>query len=172
MNERPDKSIWEEQINALLDGELTEEQAELLRETAAADPVLDRAITEAVELHKLMLEIPFEHAPGRLRRKLRQIPRQQSGNERSGFLQLRWGMAMATILIAVAITVTQLGSTEPTDVEIAQARQDFNLVLAYVARASRKTRYEIASNIGHGFARPVTKNTVRLISDQFRFNEE
>ena len=172
MNETPDRSTWEEQINALLDGELPDEQAKLLRLAAEHDHALARAIFEATELQRIISEIPAERAPSSLRRKLRQIPRQIRARERPGFLQLRWGMVMATVMVAVTITVSQMWPNEPTDVEIAQARQDLNLALTYLARASRRTRNEIALNIGHGFSRPVTKNTVRIISDQFRLNKE
>lgn len=172
MNERPDKSTWEDQINALLDGELPDEQAKLLRLAAEHDHALARAIIAATELHQIISEIPAERAPSSLRSKLRQIPRQMRARERLGFLQLRWGMVMATLIVAVTITVSQMWPNEPSDVEIAQARQDLNLALTYLARASRKTRHEIALNIGHGFSRPVTKNTVRILADQFRLNKE
>ena len=172
MNELPDKSTWEDEINALLDGELSTEQAKSLRAAAEDHRDLNRAIGEATELRQAMSEIRLERAPGSLRRKLRQIPRQQRAQERPGFLQLRWGMAMATVVVAVTIMVSQMGPTQPTDVEITQARQDLNVVLTYLARASRKTRHQIALNIGHGFSRPVTNNTLRIVSDQFRFNKE
>ena len=172
MNEPPDKNTWEEQINDLLDGELSDEQARSLRATAEHDHALARAIDEAHDLQRVISEIPFEGAPRRVRKKLRQIPHRERTLQLPGFLQLRWAMVMATVLIAVSITVSQMSPEDPTSLEIAQARQDLNLALTYLAKAGRKTRHEIGLNIGHGFSRPVTHNTIRIVSDQFRFNKE
>ncbi len=172
MNERPDNSEWEKQINALLDGELNDEQAKRLRAAAENDAVLASAINEAIQLRQVISEMPSDRAPASLRKKLQSIPRQQQIDERPRFLQLRWGMVMATLLVAVVITVSQTGPQEPTDVEIAQARQELNLALTYLAKASRRTRSDIASNLRHGFAGPVRNNTARVIADQFRFNKE
>lgn len=171
MNERPD-SEWEEQINALLDGELNDEQAQRLRAAAENDAALAGTIREAVQLRQAISNIPVDRAPSSLHRKLRSIPRQQQVHERSRFLQLRWGLVMATILVAVTIAVSQIGPSEPTAAEIAQARQELNLALTYLVKTSRRTRSEITSNIHHGFTRPVTDNTIRVISNQFGFNKE
>ncbi|MCZ6616926.1 MAG: hypothetical protein O7E57_02245 [Gammaproteobacteria bacterium] len=172
MNNSPDKSSWEEKINALLDGELNEEQAKSLWAAAERDSALDGAINEAVELHRVVAKLQFNDMPRSLGRKLRQIPRQTSAHERSGFLQLRWGMVAATVLVALMITVSQVGPGEPSEAEIAQGRRDFNLTLTYLARASSRTSSQIASNIGRGFSAPVTRHTVRVISDQFKLNRE
>ncbi len=172
MNESPDTKGWEDHIGALLHGELTDEQAMSLRAAAEHDPALARAIDETIELRQIMSKIPAEPAPRRLRKQLRQIPRRSRAADRSGFLQLRWVMASASAVIAVTIAVSQMWPQGPTDSQITQARQEFNLVLAYLARANRKTSNSIRLNIGHGFAVPVTKNTVRIISNQFGLDRE
>lgn len=171
MNQPSIKNNREQQINALLDGELNAEHTRQLRTAAEHDQALARAINEAVELRQIMAGMPFERAPRSLRRKLRQIPRQQLAHARPGFLKFRWAMVIASVLVALSITVNQMLPKHPSDAEIAQARQDLNLALSYLARVSRKTSDEIALNVGHGFSRPVTENTVRIISDQFRLNK-
>ncbi len=88
MNEHPDKGVWEDQINALLDGELDEAQTNLLRATAESDPTLNQLINEAFELRQLMSEISHEKAPVSLHGKLRRIPRQESVQERTTFFPL------------------------------------------------------------------------------------
>lgn len=172
MNESPDTKGWEDHIGALLHGELTDEQAMSLRVAAEHDPALARAIDGAIELRQIMSKVPAEPAPRRLRKQLRQIPRRSRAADRSGFLQLRWVMTSASAIIAVTIAVSQMWPQGPTDSQITQARQEFNLVLAYLARANRKTSNSIRLNIGHGFAVPVTKNTVRIISNQFGLDRE
>ena len=54
---------WEELINALLDGELNETDADALKEQAGSDQALARAIIEAYQLRKAMTEIEVERAP-------------------------------------------------------------------------------------------------------------
>ena len=61
MNEYDEK--WEAQINALLDGELNQDDAELLKAEASDDRELARAIIEAYQLQKAMDEIRVERAP-------------------------------------------------------------------------------------------------------------
>ena len=172
MNQSPDNTTLEEQINLLLDGELTDEQGKLLRAAADHDPALEQTMNNAIELREIMSRIRVEPAPSGLRKKLRRIPRQQQAAERPIRLSLRWGMVTATVVLTITIAVSQMWPQGPTDSQITQARQEFNLVLAYLARANRKTSNSIRLNIGHGFARPVTKNTVRIISNQFGLDKE
>ena len=86
---------WEEQINALLDGELGPEEAESLKAAATEDQVLAREIIEAYQLQQAMEGLRPESAPASLRRKLKKIPRQHA--ERPVFLQPRWAAAFAVV---------------------------------------------------------------------------
>ena len=138
MNESPDTNTWEEQIDALLDGELTDEQAMSLKAAAEHDPALARAISDANELRLLISKIPVESTPNGLRRKLRQIPQQHGAVVRAGFPHLRWGMVTATAVIAVTIAVSQMWQEAPTATQITQARQEFDLALSYLAKANCK----------------------------------
>ena len=188
MKEYPDYQAWEHQVNALLDGELSDEQTKTLRAAAESDPMLNRLIEDALELQQTMLELSRERAPSSLQQKLRDIPLHRSPlgaspeGTRKGIRDLiqdlpalfspRWGVALATVVLAVSIGINQLIPKEPTEMEIAQARQDLSVAMTYLARVSRKTSNHITLSIGHGISRPVTKNTVRILSDQFGFNEE
>ena len=74
MNEYDEK--WEDRINALLDGELSAEDAGLLKAEATDDRQLARAIVEAYQLQQAMDGIKVERAPDSLRKRLKAVPRQ------------------------------------------------------------------------------------------------
>ncbi len=84
-------SSREERINALLDGDLDPDEAETLKAMATQDKDLMRAIVEAYQLQRAMEHVRVEKAPARLRRRLKQIPRQN----RAVYLQPRWVAAFA-----------------------------------------------------------------------------
>ena len=186
-NQRPDMNEWEAQINALLDGELDDAAAESLKAEAEHDPALARAIIEAYQLQRLLAEIPQERAPDSLRARLQRIPAEQESAERRiaearksvervsrrpRWLEPRWAMALAALPLVVALGIQFSGPKEPTDAELAQARQDLALAFAYLEKASRVTEREIEHSIGAGMRDPVTETTARAISEQFELNEE
>lgn len=189
--QRPDMNEWEAQINALLDGELDDAAAERLKAEAGHDPALARAIIEAYQLQRLLAEIPQERAPDSLRAKLQRIPAEQESAERriaearksverarrpgwfgKGGFGPRWAMALAALPLVVMLGIQFSGPKEPTEAELAQARQDLALAFAYLEKASRVTGREIEHSIGAGMRDPVTETTARAISEQFDLNEE
>ncbi len=183
MNERPDMNEWEAQINALLDGELDDGEAEALKAAAEADQALARAIIEAYQLQRVMATIPIERAPDSLREKLRRIPAEQESLERlraetaapprrTGWVAPRWAMARAPVPQVIAVGVQLSGPRAPSEAELAQARQDMALAFSYLAKASRATEREIEHSIGAGMRDPVTEQTVRTLNEQFDLNEE
>ena len=169
---RPDMQDWEEQINDLLDGELSDAQAETIKVAAEDDQVLARAIIEAYQLQQAMAQVPQERAPASLSRKLNRIPREQKRLDRPAYLQPRWLGAMAVIPLVAAISINQLGPKEPTEAEIAQVQQDLALAFAYLGKASRKTGLTIESSIEKSMAEPVSGNTARALNEQFDLNKE
>ena len=171
MNERPDINDWEAQINALLDGELDDHQAERLKSAAEDDQALARAIIEAYQLQQALATLPRERAPVSLRRKLRRIPAQQRRQERRGAHGFRWAAALAAIPL-VLIAVSQLGPREPSEAEIEQARKDLALAFAYLEKASRTTRREIESSIDDGMGDPVTGKVLQTLNQQFDLDKE
>jgi anti-sigma factor RsiW len=75
MNTYDDK--WEQQINALLDGELNGADSEALKSAAETDVELARRIVEAYQLQRLMAELPQERAPASLTKRLLAVPAEQ-----------------------------------------------------------------------------------------------
>jgi anti-sigma factor RsiW len=177
---------WEAQINALLDGELDDAAAESLKAEAEHEPALARAIIEAYQLQRLLAGIPQERAPDSLRAKLQRIPAEQESAERRiadarksvkrgrrhRWFEPRWAMALAALPLVVALGIQFSGPKEPTEAELAQARQDLALAFAYLEKASRVTEREIEHSIGAGMRDPVTETTARAIAEQFDLNEE
>lgn len=172
MNDKPDMKDWEDQVNALLDGDLSDAQAESLKAAAEEDRALARAIIEAYQLQQVMAAIPQERAPASLRRKLKQVPRMQKALNRPTWAQPQWVAAMAVIPLVVIIAISQMGTKEPTEAEIVQARQDLALAFAYVGMASRKAGLQLESTVETGLAEPVTKSTIGTLNEQLDLNKE
>jgi anti-sigma factor RsiW len=163
MNEYDEK--WEDRINALLDGELSAEDADLLKAEATDDRQLARAIVEAYQLQQAMDEIKVECAPDSLRKRLRAIPRQHRRTPVFSLFQPRWAMSLAAIPLVV-IAVSLMRPDTPSASEIAQARQEMAIAFAYLDKAGVITGREIESVVGHTMANAVTGSVNKAIQSQ------
>jgi len=186
MTEKPDFDDWEEQINALLDGELDDAGAGRLKAAAGEDHQLSQAIIEAYQLQRALANIPTERAPDSLRRKLAAIPalearrgaRQQKpggGWWQQSWQVPRWAAAMAAIplvLVAVNQTTDWLGPKEPSAAEIAQAQQELAVALSYLGKVSRRTGLEIGDTVNHEMHKTVNENMMQAIHEELEFNKE
>lgn len=176
---RPDLQEWENAINALMDGELDDREAEQLKAAATDDLALARAIIEAYQLQQALANIPRERAPASLRRKLADIPRQQAAIQGAGrrntWLQPRWVAAFAVIPLAIMVTfigISLNGPKEPSPAEIAKAQQELAVALAYLGKVSRKTSHEIGSTVSTEMEQAVNENMIRTLQDQMEFRKE
>lgn len=163
MNKYDEK--WEERINALMDGELSAADAELLKEEASDDRDLARAIIEAYQLQQAMDGIQIERAPDSLRKRLRAIPRENRPSRSFSLLQPRWAMALAVVPLVV-IAVSLMRPDTPSASEIAKARQEMAIAFAYLDKAGVITGREIESSVGHTMADAVTYSVNRAIQSQ------
>ena len=155
----------EDWINALMDGELSTSDAELLKAQATDDRELARAIIEAYQLQQAMDEVQVERAPNSLRKRLRAIPREHRPALLPNLLQPRWAMALAVIPLVV-IAVSLMRPDTPSASEIAQARQEIAIAFAYLDKAGVITGREIESSVGHTMADAVTNSVNRAIKSQ------
>lgn len=169
MNKYDEK--WEEQINALLDGDLSNEDAELLKAEASDDRELARAIIEAYQLQKVMDTIHVERAPNSLRKKLKAIPRQQRPAFAFNLLQPRWVMALAVVPL-VMISVSLMQPDTPSAAEIAKARQDLAIAFAYLDKAGQFTGREIESTIGNTMTEAIAGSVIKNIQTQNETSKE
>jgi len=171
MNKYDEK--WERQINALLDGELGETDANELKAAATDDGELARAIIEAYQLQQAMDAMKVERAPARLRKRLRSIPRKHGAVAGVRLLQPRWAMAFAAIPLIV-IVVSLMQPDTPSAYEIARARQELAIAFAYLDKAGVRTGREIESRVANTMADAVTGSvikTIKLQNKAFKENE-
>jgi len=161
MNEYDEK--WEDRINALLDGELSATDADLLKAEAVDDRDLARAIVEACQLQQAMDTVHVERAPASLTKRLRAIPRQQK--PQFSLFQPRWVTALAVIPLVV-IAVSLMRPDTPSAGEVAQARQEMAIAFAYLDRVGVLTGREIESTVGNTMADAVTGSVNRAIKSQ------
>jgi anti-sigma factor RsiW len=159
------KDNWEDRINALMDGELSATDAELLKVQASDDQELARAIIEAYQLQQAMDAIRVERAPDSLRKRLRAIPREHRPARVFSLLQPRWAMALAAIPLAI-ITISLMRPDTPSAAEIAKARQEVAIAFAYLNKAGVITGREIESSVGQTMADAVTDSVNRAIKSQ------
>lgn len=161
----------EDRINALLDGELSSDEAERLKAEASDDGDLARAIVEAYQLQKLMDTIHVERAPISLRKRLRTIPRKHRTTSIFNVLQPRWAAVLAFIPL-ILITVTLMRPDTPSADDIAQARHEMAIAFAYLDKAGVITGREIESKVGHTMANAVTDSVNKAIKSQSLYSKE
>ena len=161
----------EERINALLDGDLDPDEAERLKAMATQDEDLMRANVEAYRLQRAMEHVRVEKAPASLRRRLKQIPRQN----RPVYLQPRWAAAFAIVplmIIAVALMRSPEPSATPFDqapfdqARVDQARQDLAVAFAYIDQLSDRTGNLIESEVGGELSHAVAGSIFKSIQHQ------
>lgn len=176
-----EESSREERINALLDGDLDPDEAETLKAMATQDKDLMRAIVEAYQLQRAMEHVRVEKAPARLRRRLKQIPRQNH----AVYLQPRWVAAFAIVplmIIAVALmrspgpTATQFvqANVDQSQIDQAQidqarverARQELAVAFAYIDNVSAKAGNLIAAEVGGEMSHAVAGSIFKSIQQQ------
>jgi hypothetical protein len=160
----------EEQLNALMDGELNDVEAQALKVSVDSEAGLAKAIIDAYQLQLALSTLPVEQAPASLRRKLRRIPRQQKALQRPRYFQPRWVLAAA--LPVCLVLLFWPGESVNREVEIAQGKQELAIALAYLDRANRRAGAEISATINRGFSAPVTRNTVHTLQNQLKINRE
>ena len=167
MNEYDEK--WEERINALLDGELSATDADLLKAKASDNHDLAQAIIEAYQLQQAMDAIHVERAPDSLRKRLRAVPRQQKPKFR--LLQPRWALALAAIPLVV-ISLSLMRPDTPSASELAQARHDIAIAFAYLDKATKRTSREIELTVGNTMSDAIAGSVIRNIKSQYETFEE
>lgn len=162
---------WEQQINALLDGELIRADADELKSAATDDRDLARAIVEAYQLQQVMDDIPVERAPASLGKRLRAIPREQRPAPGIRLFQPRWVMALAAVPLAI-IAVSLMQPETPSEAELDRARQELAIAFAYLDKAGAITGRRIESTVSHTMADAVTGSVNKAIKLQNQNSKE
>ena len=74
--------------------------------------------------------------------------------------------------LVFVLLVQQSGPTAPSDAELAQAREDLALALAYLDKATRVTERELSYTIGAAMRDPIEERTLRSITEQLNWRKE
>jgi hypothetical protein len=126
------------------------------------------------ELDQLFEQLGVERAPARLRRRLRRIPREQSGLPGSWLQRLfapprvRWVLAPALAAALVVVGVLLTLPRQPSQAEILQARQDVALAFHYIDKAGLLAGREIEAVLDGELRDPVKDS----LSSHIPFTEQ
>ena len=162
---------WEQQINALIDGELDKEEVAALMAAATQEPELQRQLAQAQQLHQALQGLPLQRAPRSLRNKLQRIGREE-GNERGATMPWwQWGAIAAAIPLLLIISVGDKPQA-PSTADIEQGRRDLAVALGYLGRAGQRTALEIDGSISRGVVGSIRRNTVEVLRHQLGTQEE
>ena len=140
------KEHWQSAIDELLDGSLSADEAKALRQEAAQDAELAKAIIDAYQIQNELETLGMEQAPESLQKRLRAIPKQQWSWR---LPQLRWAGGLAASMAAVLLVVgINQDIKEPSAEEIAQARAELAVAFGYLNTIGQKAGLEIKQEIG------------------------
>lgn len=162
----------EARINALLDGELDQQEAAALRREAEHDPALAAAIVEAHALRAMLDELEIERAPASLRARLKRIPKTESAGRRRWLGMPTWvpigAMAAVPLLVLAMVMMSQSprgGPEQPeyTEAEILQARQDLLTAFAYLDRVGERTGRQIEGALAEELSSGVSDNVAKYM---------
>jgi hypothetical protein len=128
------------------------------------------------QLQQALRALPPEQAPSRLRRRLRNIPWRQRLRWRPGVAGVglqragpRWGLALSLALLG-GLVFFQLERREAA--QVAQARSDIAVALAYLDRASQLAGQHASGALRHGLARPVAQHTINTLQQPLAISLE
>ena len=169
MSERIDAE-FAQLLDAFIDGDLEHSQRQVLLARAAEDPALAAELASAMELQQALSGMHRLQAPASLTRKLHKIPRREGRWISSWALRPRW--AFAAILVLSLIGGRELYQQRQQQLaqqaELAQARQDLALVLAYLNKVNRSANAQIQTTVSQATAKPVARVTTQTLQNQLQ----
>ncbi|MEH6587022.1 MAG: hypothetical protein V7720_10695 [Halioglobus sp.] len=173
MSERVDTEFTQ-LLDTFIDGDLEHSQRQLLLARAAEDPALGAELASAIELQQALSGMPRLKASASLTRKLHKIPRRESRWFSRWVLRPR--SAFAAILVMSLIGGHELYQQQQHQLaqqaELAQAKQDLALVLAYLEKVNRSANTQIQVTVNEATARPVARITTKTLQNQLQPRQE
>lgn len=153
MTDKPDK-WFDERIEPYLDGVLPEAERRLFEAHLKLDPVLAAELSRARRISGALAALPRLKCPSDVRRRVLEITAARP------FTARRWAWAgAAAALAAIALTVALRTPPDrgPSAAELAQARAEVALALAYLDRAGRLAGREVGDQwVSGGIIKPVS----------------
>jgi ferric-dicitrate binding protein FerR (iron transport regulator) len=151
------QSDWEPSINALLDGELDDQDAERLKHAAEEDRELAQAIVQAWQLQRAMESLGVERAPRSLRKKLKRVPARENRAGRAGTgFWFRPAAASFAGAACLAIAMMLARPWEPSPAEVRQAEHELGVAFAYMDSVNELTARRIDSVVSRELRHGVT----------------
>jgi anti-sigma factor RsiW len=162
---------WEQQINALIDGELGRDEVAALMAAAAQEPEFRRQLETAQQLQQVLHQLPAQRAPRSLRRKLRRIGEADRNERAASIPWWRWGAIAVSIPVLLMVSIGDKPQV-PSTAEIEQGRRDLAVALGYLGRAGQKVALEVDLSISRGVVGSIRENTVQALRHQIDTQEE
>lgn len=162
-------------LDNFIDGDLTAEERQLLFTRAAGDRELGRELASAMELQRALASLPADKAPASLQRRLDSIPRkQQRARPLDWLLRPQWALAVVLLLILAGGggLYQQQQVQRQQQAELAQAKQDLALVLAYLEKINRSTNQQIQATVSDVTSEPVARITTQTLQTQLPTGQE
>jgi len=152
-------SMWYEQrVEAFIDGELPDNEARLFAARLKIDKPLRQSVEMAITLQGALHALPQQKCP----LSVTQGVMAATGASPSRWWRLDWGWpALATAAVLVmALSLPLLKTNEPQQpsaAELAQARRDLAIAMAYLEHASSIASHQVGRQLlNEGFVRPLT----------------
>ncbi|MEH6580797.1 MAG: hypothetical protein V7754_02600 [Halioglobus sp.] len=156
-------------LDAFIDGDLEPVQRQALLATAAEDPTLGAELAVAVELQQALAGLPEHQVPASLNRKLQKIAQPESHWAGHWLLRPRWAFAAMLVFSLIGgREIYQQHQQVTQQAELAQARQDLALVLAYLDKVNRSVNAQIQMTVNEATAKPVVRVTTKTLQSQLQ----
>jgi len=169
-----EESEFEQLLDAFIDGDLEPDQRQVLLARASEDPALGASLANAMELQQALSGLPKLQAPASLTRKLQQIPQPLSHWADNWLRRPRW--AYAAILVLSLMGGREIYQQHQQQLaqqaELAQARQDLALALAYLNKVNRNANTQIQLTVNEATAKPVARVTTKTLQNQLQPRQE
>lgn len=162
---------WEQQINAMLDGELKAGEHEALQAEAALSRELREELLQAQALQEALHQLPGQLAPPGLREKLRDIGREDQEQQSKSLSWWRWA-AVAAVIPLVLVFGNPDQPPVPSAADIEQGRSDLAVALKYLDKAGRQAAREIDTSINGAVIGSIQESTVQVLNRQLQSQEE
>ena len=167
MNEEQKAMWYEGRVEAFVDGELPDNEARMFTARLKVDRVLKQSVEAAIALQGALSAIPARKCPGSVSRNV--FAETGTTWQLSWNRDWNWAVAASTAVFAIAVSLSLLSPRnsdpmEPTAAELAQARQDLAVAMAYLGHASSIASREVSRQIlNEGFVRPVSAGLQRSL---------
>lgn len=154
MTDKPDK-WFDQRIEPYLDGALPQAERRLFEARLELDPVLAAELDRARRIGGALAAMPRLKCPSDVRRRVFEITATRP------FAARRWawaGAAAALAAVALAVALRTPPQRGPSAAELAQARAEVAVALAYLDRAGRLAGREVGDQwVSGGIIRPVSE---------------